>query len=722
MESQVEVKPTYKLDPLLSCLVLFTKLYNVPYSAEALMAGLPIENGFSSVELFSLKGGSKSLFSRAAKRAGFLTKLVQKDLSDLSPLILPCILLLKNRGAVILESFDESHKKAKIIHPDMGEGENWVNVETLEQEYLGFCFLLKKEFMSQEGRDKVLENAGSNWFWGTLVRSKQIYFDVILASFVVNLFVLASPLFTMNVYDRVIPNNATETLWVLSLGLFVVYILDIVLKFVRSYFLEIAGKKSDVIMSSILFEKVMDLKMAARPKSVGAFASNLRDFDAIRNFFTSSTLTALIDLPFALMFLVVIHFIAGNLMFVPLVLTWIILLYTFMVKNPLQQSIQSTYAASAIKNGILIESLNAIETIKTLSAGGHAQWKWEEASGEIANRGLKSKVLSNSITTITSFLVQLNTVIVILIGVYMIKEVELTMGGLIAAVILSSRAIAPMGQVAALIANFEQTRTAYRALDNIMQLPVERPEGKKFVRRERFTGRIEFKNVSFAYPESNKHALENISFKINAGEKVGILGRNGSGKTTVEKLILGLYAPDSGSVLIDGIDINQIDPVDLRKNIGYVPQDVVLFHGTVRENIVYKAPYVDDETILKAAKIGGVDEFVDGHPLGFDMPVLERGDGVSGGQRQSIAIARAFLVNAPIMLLDEPTNSLDNTSEGRIKHLLHEAIKDKTTILVTHKMALLDLVDRLIVIDNGQILLDGKKEDVLAKLGGAKQP
>lgn len=714
-------RPDYKQDPLLSCLVLFGKLHNVSYSAEALIAGLPIEKGLVSVELFSTKGGAKSLFSRAAKRAGFVTKLIEKELADLSPLVLPCILLLKNKSACILERFDETKKRAKIIYPDMSEGENWVDVDTLDQEYLGFCFLLKKEFAPQDEHEKVLENEG-HWFWGTLKRSQQIYIDVVLASLVVNVFVLASPLFTMNVYDRVIPNNAIETLWVLSLGVFVVFTLDIVLKFVRSYFLEIAGKKSDVIMSSILFEKVMDLKMAVRPKSVGSFASNLRDFDSIRNFFTSSTLTAIIDLPFAIIFLVMVHFIAGYLVVVPLALMVLILLYTFLIKNPLQESIQSTYKASAVKNGILIESLNAIETIKTLSSGGHAQWKWEEASGEIANRGLKSKILSNSITTITSFLVQLDTVLVILIGVYMIKEVELTMGGLIAAVILSSRAIAPMGQVAALIANFEQTRTAYKALDDIMKLPVERPDGKKFVRRERFSGRIEFKNVSFAYPECNKYALENVSFKINAGEKVGILGRNGSGKTTVEKLILGLYSPDNGSVLVDGIDINQIDPVDLRKNIGYVPQDVVLFHGTVRENIVYKAPYVDDETILRASKIGGVDEFVDSHPLGFDMPVLERGDGVSGGQRQSIAISRAFLVDAPIMLLDEPTNSLDNTSENRIKQLLNEAIQGKTTILVTHKLALLDLVDRLIVIDNGKVFLDGKKEDVLAKLNGVKNP
>lgn len=707
-------------DPLLLCLVYFTKLHNIPYSAQALVAGLPTEKGLDSIELFSTKNSTKSLFSRAAKRAGFVSKLVKREISEISPLVLPCILLLKGRGACILESFDATKKMAKVIHPDIGEGESWVAIETLAEEYLGFCFFLKKEFSAQENSAKLSHGAKEHWFWDTIKRSKRIYMDVILASLVINLFVLSSPLFTMNVYDRVIPNSAIETLWILSLGIFVVYILDILLKFTRSYFLEIAGKKSDVIMSSMIFEKVMDIKMASRPKSVGSFASNLRDFESVRNFLTATTIAAIIDLPFAFIFLLTVYFIAGYLVFVPIILMIFILAYTFFVKDPLQQSIESTYAASAVKNGILIESLNALETIKTLSAAGHAQWRWEEATGEISNKSLKSKILSNSINTVTSFLVQLDTIIVVLIGVYMIKDMELTMGGLIAAVILSSRAIAPMGQVASLVASFQQTKTAYDAIENIMNLPVERPEGKKFVRRERLMGGIEFKNVSFAYPESDKNALENVSFKISAGEKVGILGRNGSGKTTIEKLILGLYAPTSGSVLIDGIDINQIDPVDIRKNIGYVSQDVMLFSGTVKENIVYRAPHVDDETLLRASKIGGVDEFVDKHPLGYDMPVFERGDGISGGQRQSIAVARAFLLDSPIILLDEPTHSLDNTAENRMKGLLAENIIDKTTILITHKMSLLDMVNRLIVIDNAQLIMDGKKEEILAKLSGAK--
>ena len=667
------------------------------------------------MELFSLKG-SKSLFTRAAKRAGFVSTLVKKDLDEISPLVLPCILILRGKKACILEGF-EGKTHAKIITPDAGGGSSSVEISKLKDEYLGYAYLLKREFIPDDNTH-LIDTKGGHWFWDTLKLSKKIYIDVIIASIVINLFVMASPLFTMNVYDRVVPNNATDTLWVLALGVSIVYLIDLFLKFIRTYFLDIAGKKSDIIMSSILFERVMDIKLAVKPKSVGSFANNLREFDTVRNFFTSSTMAVLIDLPFAILFLVITYFIADYLVMIPIVFMALIITYTFFIKDPLQNSIKSTFEASAKKNGILIETLNGLETIKTMGATSNVQWNWEEATGEIASKSIKSKTITASITTVTSFLVQLNTVGIILLGVYMIQDVKLTMGGLIAAVMLSSRAIAPMGQFASLLANFEQTKQAYSSLKKIMEMPVERPEGKKFIRRETFEGKIEFRNVSFTYPENTKLSLDRINFTINPGEKVGVIGRNGSGKTTIEKMILGLYSPTEGSVLIDGIDINQIDPADLRRNIGYVPQDVVLFKGTVRANIVYKAPYVDDMQIIKAAKISGVDEYVDAHPLGFDMPVLERGEGISGGQRQAIAVARAFLLDCPIILLDEPTNSLDSSVEGKLKNNLKHNTSNKTMILITHKTSLLELVDRLIVIDMGKILLDGPRDEVLAKLSG----
>lgn len=706
-----------KKDQLLECLVIFTKLHNNPYSADALTVGLPVQDG-EEIELFSLNG-SKSLFSRAAARAGFASTLVRRQIEEISPLVLPCILMLRGKRACILQAISADKKSVTIITPEVSGGSSIVDVDTLKDEYLGYAYYLKREFVPEETSSSHLIDTGNeHWFWGTLKRSRKIYFDVILASFIISLFVLASPLFTMNVYDRVVPNNAVETLWVLALGVSIVYVIDLFLKFIRSYFLEVAGKKSDIIMSSLIFERVMDMKFNNRPKSVGSFANNMKEFDTIKNFFSSASIVAIVDLPFAIIFLIVVYFIGSYLVLVPITIIAIILLYTFSIKNQLQNAIKSTFEASAAKSGILIESLNALETIKALGASGHVQWNWEEATGEIANRSIKSKMITTSITTITAFLVQLNTIAIILLGVYMIKDTMLTMGGLIATVMLSSRAIAPMGQVASLVANFEQTKAAYESVNKIMNMPVERPEGKKFVRRNSFEGKIEFKNVSFTYPDTSKGSLDRINFIINAGEKVGLIGRNGSGKTTIQKLILGLYAPTEGAVLIDGIDINQIDPADLRRNIGYVPQDILLFKGTVRENIVQKAPYADDMQIIKAAKISGVDDYINSHPLGFDMPVLERGDGISGGQRQSIALARAFLLDSPIVLLDEPTNSLDNTVESKLKSNLKISCAGKTMLLVTHKTSLLELVDRLIVVDNGKILIDGPRDEVLAKLSG----
>jgi ATP-binding cassette subfamily C protein LapB len=709
------VSKSTRTDPLLDCLVIFTKLHHDPYSAEALTEGLPVEDGAATPELFSLEH-SKSNFSRAAKRAGLTSKLVQRDLDDIPSMVLPCILVLHDHGACILEEIDRISGRAKVVHPEVPDGEDWIDLEELDEHYLGFAFFLKKEHHYARSRKELVKSHDQHWFWGTLLRSKSIYRDVLLASILINLFVIAAPLFTMNVYDRVVPNNATETMWVLATGIVVVYFFDMILKFLRTYFLEIAGKKSDVIMSSMIFEQVMNLKMAYRPKSVGSFASNMREFESIRNFFTSSTVATLIDLPFVVIFLTVTFLIAGNVVVVPLIIMALILIYSLSVRKPLQQSIESTYEAAAAKNSVLIESLSNIEAIKTMGASGHAQYHWEETTGDISEKGLKSRVLSNSITTVTSFLVQLNTVAVLIVGVYMIEAMELTMGGLIAAVILTSRAIAPMGQVAALLASYEQSKTALDNLNDIMALPVERPEGKRFVHRANLQGKITFKDVHFTYPDESKSILNGVSFNIEPGEKVGIIGRIGSGKSTIEKLLVNLYQPDSGSIFIDDIDISQIDPADLRKQVSYVPQDVTLFRGTLRDNIVYKKPNVPDEKILQASHIGLVDQFVNQHPMGYDMQIGEQGYGLSGGQKQSVTIARAFIESTPIILLDEPSNSMDNSTEQLLLSRLQLATQNKTTILITHKTSLMSLVDRLILVDEGKVVMDGPKERVLKAL------
>ena len=504
----------------------------------------------------------------------------------------------------------------------------------------------------------------------------------------------------------------------LAIGVCTIYAFDTFLRFVRNYLLEVAGKKCDVIMSSVIFEQVMNLRMEMWPKSVGAFANRLNQFESVRNFFTSSTLVTLVDLPFSLLFLIVVAYIGYALVAIPLLTMGMLLLYSMLLIRPLRRNIESVVDASTQKHSILVESLHGIQTIKTLGASRYTQWAWEESSGEIATKSLRTRMLSGSITVVTSILTQANTVGIIILGVYQIIDLELSMGALIAVVMLSSRAIAPMSQAAGLITNYQQTKAAFASLDGLMNQDVERPEGKQFVRRPHFEGGIEFREAGFSYPDTDKETLSGFSLKITPGEHVGIIGKVGCGKTTISKLILGLYAVKQGTLSIDDIDINQIDPADLRKNIAYLSQEIELVRGSIRDNIVLKDPQTSDEAVIEAARIAGVDLFVNKMPKGFDTPVGEHGRALSGGQRQCLALARTVLLGEPILVLDEPTNSMDNTTESIIRQNLYEYTRDRTLLLITHKAPMLELVERLVVVEEGRVIMDGPKAEILKALQG----
>ena len=696
--------------PLLDCLVIYTKLNRHPYSKDSLIAGLPIDPNNISPEIFK----------RAAQRANIEASFKERKLDEISNLVLPCILTLSNNQACILETIDLENNTAKIILPDAPQGVKEVSLEKLETDYLGFAIYLTTKSFNEQKTENLMGFQEGHWFWGTLWSSKSVYRDVLIASIVINLFVLANPLFVMNVYDRIVPNNAVESLWVLAIGVSVVYMFDIILKYLRSYFLETAGKKSDVIMSGKLFEQTLGLTMDNRGGSIGVLANQLKEFDSIRSFFTSGTVATLVDLPFTIIFLLVIFYIAGSIVLVPIAIILFILFYSFMLKGPVRRAIEATYEASSQKNAVLIETLTAMETIKSLGVEARAQWRWEQAIGDIAKASLKSKMLQSSLGRMTGFMQQISTVIIVLAGVYIIQEGDLTMGGLIATVMLSQRAIGPMGQFANLITSYQQTKTALTSLNELMAKSVERPLHKRFIQHPVFEGRIEFNNVSFTYPNESKPALNGVSFVIEPGEKVGIIGRIGSGKSTIEKLILGFYPVSEGSILIDGIDITQLDPAEVRRNINYVPQDVTLFSGDVRDNISYRAPYVEDSTILTAAKLAGVDDFIKQHPSGYSLKVNEGGSSLSGGQRQSIGVARALLLDAPIYLFDEPTNAMDAKTEQLMINRLQKGTLNSTTLVVTHKMSLLQLTERLMVLENGKLIANGAKQTVLEALKTGK--
>jgi ATP-binding cassette, subfamily C, bacterial LapB len=693
-------------DPLLDCLVELTRIHGRPSTRAALTAGLPVP----------AKGMTPSLFPRAAARAGFSSKIVRRPLEKIDPLLLPVILLLDGNEACLLLGWEDGGETARVLLPEAGQGSLNLPRETLVGRYAGIAIFARPHFRFDQRTPEVVEVAERHWFWGVVLDQWLVYKDILAAALLINLFALAIPLFTMNVYDRVVPNYGLETLWMLALGVLAVLVLDYILRLLRGHFIDLAGARIDVKLSALIMERVLGMRMVDRPASVGSFAANLRSFESIRDFIASATVTALIDLPFALLFMLVILWISWPLVFFPILGSLVLLIFSYVVQHRMQELSESTFRAAALRNATLVESLTAIETIKAHGAEGQMQQKWEKTAAYLARVSSQLRLLSASAINGSSTLIQTVNLVSVVAGVYLIHANMLTMGGLIASTMLLSRAMAPLAQIVALLTQYQNARLALVSLEQTMTRPVERSGETAFVHRPEIRGDIEFRDVTFSYSADAEPSLKNVSLRIRPGERVVILGRVGCGKTTLQKLILGLYTPSEGAVLVDGVDLRQLDPADLRRNVGYVAQDTMLFYGSLRENIAIGAPYADDRTIIEAAEVGGLTEFVNRHPQGFDMLIGERGDSLSGGQRQGVAIARAVLLDPPILLLDEPTSSMDFTSEAQFKERLRQFAEHKTLLIVTHRTSLLDLAGRIIVIDNGRIVADGPKEQVIEAL------
>ena len=553
-----------------------------------------------------------------------------------------------------------------------------------------------------------------------MLAQRFVYRDVLWAALLINLFALAFPIFSMNVYDRVVPNHATETLWVLAIGVTLVLASDLFIRLLRSHFVDEASARIDVQISATLMERVLGMRLENRPQSVGSFAANLRGFEQVRDFIASSTVTALIDLPFALLFVGVMAWISPWLVLPVIIVFGIVLVSGYVFQHRLHELSQSSYQAAAQRNATLIESLTGIETIKSQGAESLIQSRWERANQYLSTLNVKMRSMSATAMYSTATLQQFVSVCVILIGVYLISERQLTMGGMIAATMLAGRALAPAGQIVGLLMQYQGARTAMDSLEQIMAQPVERPEGSHFIQRPEFKGEIEFRHVSFAYPGQQGNSLDDVSFKINPGERVALIGKVGSGKTTLQKLIMGLYQPTSGAILFDGIDMRQLDPADVRRNLGCVSQDITLFYGSLRENITFGMPHARDDAIVAAAETAGLNEFVQRHPQGFDMQVGERGELLSGGQRQGVGIARAVLHNAPLLLLDEPTSAMDFSTEAVVTQRMQAFTEGKTVVLVTHRTSMLSFVDRVIVVDQGKIVADGPRERIMQALAAGR--
>lgn len=699
------VAPVAIHDPLLLCLVIVSRLHGSPKSPAALAAGLPIRK----------EGMTPDLFIKAADRIGLSANLLRKPLEKLTKLSLPAVLLLKEGEACVLLDMKPGGK-LEIATPDNLEGSYQLDLKELAERYTGRLITVRPKIRLDVRSSDLTEAKPRSWFWGTVLKFSPIYAEVIVAAVLLNLFAVASPIFVMIVYDRVVPNRAFDTLWVLAIGVIGVFGFDFLLRTLRGYFIDRTGKALDRRISARIFEHILSIRMAAGPSSSGAFANNIREFETLRDFFTSASLAAVVDLPFLFLFLGVIAYIGGPVAIVPIALVPLVLAASFFVQLPMRRAVERSYREAAQKHAVLIEAINGLDSIKAASAEGHMQRDWNGFVAAASQSAMTSRLWSQISINLTMMASNLATVGVVIWGCYRTAEGEMTMGAMVACSMLTGRAMAPLGQIAGLIVRFHQSMTSLRGLNRLMELPSERPAGKVFLRRPLVEGAIEFRDVAFSYPGQQTKALDGVSFRVNPGERVGIVGRIGSGKTTIERLALGLFEPQSGAVLIDGTDIRQIDPADLRRNIGCVLQDAHIFFGSVKDNITLGAPYVDEESVIRASAIGGVDQFVRSHPHGFDMQVGEGGRYLSGGQRQAIAIARAMLMNPPILLLDEPTSHMDNSTENAFKVRLGQVLDGKTLLLVTHRNSMLSLVDRLIVVDGGKIVADGPKSVVLDAL------
>ena len=696
-------------DPLLDSLVLLTEHFGNPCSAEALIAGLPVTTSKMTPELLS----------QAASRAGLSAKLVRKGLNELPAMLLPCILMLKDKNACVLQELNLEENKAIVTLPETG-GEERLTIEELESNFVGYLFLIKQQYRGDRNFDVHISDSNEHWLWKHIKSAAPIYRDVIIASVMVNIFALVSPLFVMNIYDKVVPNLAFESLWVLAIGAGIAYIFDFILKQLRGYLIDVAGKKIDIEVSSKLFAKVIGIPLEKRAPSVGGMAKQISEFDNVREFFSSATITALVDLPFALLFMFCIWLVAGDLVLFPIISSVLIIGYTLLKQPKLRAAIEESNKFSGLRHGHLIECLSSLESIKANGAEGIVQNAWQQMIGHTSNWLLKTKVITNSVVNFASFVVQISVVGVVVLGVYRVADNLISMGGIIAAVMLTGRAISPIAKLAGLMTRSNQTVSALRQLDDLMAQEGEFENKAHLPSRTKLSGNISAENISFKYPNADTETLQQMSVNIKQGEKIAIVGRNGSGKTTLAKLLLGLYQTTSGSIRFDGLNHQQIHPSDLRRNFGYLPQDITLFHGTIRDNILFGTRQVTEYQLIRAVQLSGVSSFTDHETQGLDQQVGESGNALSRGQRQSIALARAILNNPQILLLDEPTASLDARAEKQFIKSISTTGKERTLLLITHKTELLHLVDRILVLEKGKLVIDGPKDVVLKQLAGSK--
>ncbi|MDF9616726.1 type I secretion system permease/ATPase [Pseudomonas entomophila] len=691
-------------DPLLDGLLILCKLHGCPASRASLCSGLPLADQRLGL----------ALLPRAAAKAGLQARVLHRELGAISALNLPVLLIFNDGRSAVLQRWGDDGR-ALLLPCEADGGEQWVEREALAEAYSGQVLFARPRHSLEEVRAPLLPRVNA-WFCDTLRHSRWLYGDALLASLLINLLGLMVPLFVMQTYDRVVPNQALSTLWVLVAGLFIGTAFELVLRMVRAHLLDQAGKKTDLILSATLFERITGMSMKARPATIGGFAQSIHDFQGLREFLTAVTLTSIIDLPFVALMLLVIGLLGGWLVLIPLIAFPLAMGLALFIQVRLRDTVQKSLSLGAVRQALLIETLGGLETLKACGAESERQYQWEHTNGAIARLDAHARNLSALASNGTLFIQQFCGMATIVAGVYSIIAGNLSVGALVASYMLGSRVLAPLGQIAGLITRYQQAQLTMRSTDALMSLPQERQAEHQALDHTTLQGGVSISHATFRYAGQTAPALNDVNCVLKPGERIGIIGRSGSGKSTLARLLMGFHHPDEGQVLLDNLDLRQLDIADLRNQLGYVAHDLPLLAGSLRDNLTLGARHVSDARMLEVAELTGVSELARQHPQGFDRPVGERGQLLSGGQRQAVLLARALLLEPPILILDEPTSHMDNSSEEQLRQRLLAWVPGKTLLLVTHRTSMLSLVDRLLVLDNGKIVADGPKDAVIDAL------
>lgn len=694
-------------DKLLEGLLTLCRLYDRPASASELTAGLPLADG-------RLTPG---LVRRAAARADLDVRVRPAMLQDITAALLPALVIGGDGTVAVLLKVEGD--KCTVLLPEMDAREVEMEIDTLSAQGTPTVVFAAPMQRSDTRADVYTHTPKGHWFWGEVKRNWTSFLKVALAAAIANLLAVASSLYAMQIYDRVVPNLAFATLWVLTAGALLAIGLEAMVRIVRAKLMDIAGRKMDLRLSSRIFEKAIGLRLEAQPRSTGSFTNQVREFDAVREFFTSTTIGALSDMPFLFLFVGIIALIGGPVAFVLIAAIPLIVIPGLIAQWPLARLSQEHMKEGSIRNGLLIEAMSGAETVKTTQSEGRFQRLWEEYSALIVKSGMRSRTISSALTFGATAVQQGSYVMVMVVGVHQIAAGNMTVGALLACAILSSRTIAPLTQLAGIFSRWQNMRAALSGIDKLMEAPCERPAERKFVHRPRLQGNYVLQDIAFDYDETSNAALQVPSFSVAPGSKIALLGANGSGKTTLLKILAGLYHPSRGQLLLDGTDIRQIDPADVRRSVAYLSQDVRLFYGTLRDNLKLGMESVEDEDLLEALAFVGAHTLVQEHPLGLDRMIAEGGGGISGGQRQSIGLARLWLRDPRIVLLDEPTAAIDQATEVKLIKKISHWTQGRTLIVATHRRPVLDLVERAVVLKSGRIAADGPVSEIVAALSGS---